>query len=61
MNLFVWLLEVLHEDGHHHVDQHELGHQHEHNKEHGRRDEVNAAVAKQARHSNMIFFRFFLQ
>lgn len=41
---FVALLQVFHEHGHHHVNQHKLGHEHEHHEEDGRHKGVEAAV-----------------
>ena len=43
--LFVRLLEVFHEDGHDHVDEHKLGHQDENDEKDGRDDAGHAAVA----------------
>ena len=45
-DLLVRLLQVLHEDGHHHVDQDELGHKDEHDEEERSDVLVDAAVAE---------------
>ena len=38
------LLQVLHQDGHHHIDQDELSHQHKHHEEKGGEERVNTTI-----------------